>query len=278
VLDRIRRVVSLARDQGFQVTLGGEDSSRADLDFLLQAVVAAEEAGATRFRFADTLGVLDPFAVYALFRRLCGETDLELEFHGHDDLGLATANTLSAVRGGATHVSVCVLGLGERAGNAALEEVVAALSQLMGFSTGVRPSELKALATRVAKAARRPIPSGKAIVGGSAFTHESGIHVSGLLRDPGTYEALSPAAFGRTRRLVLGKHSGSAGVAHALHSLGLTADDGILDQILTRVREYAGRTKSGVSDSKLLEFYYDVSRAPLATLAAAPETRAVRVR
>jgi len=278
VLDRIRRVVSLARARGLQVTLGGEDSSRADLDFLLRAVVAAEESGATRFRFADTLGVLDPFAVYAVFRRLCGETDLELEFHGHDDLGLATANTLAAVRGGATHVSVCVLGLGERAGNAALEEVVAGLSQLMSFSTAVHPDELKALATRVAKAARRRIPAGKAIVGGAAFTHESGIHVAGLLRDPGTYEALSPAAFGRTRRIVLGKHSGSAGVGHALHALGLTADDGILDQILTRVREHAGKTKSSVSDSKLLEFYYDVSRAPLAALASAPLAHAARAR
>jgi len=278
VLDRIQRVVRLARESGLQVTLGGEDSSRAEVGFLLRAVVAAEEAGATRFRFADTLGVMDPFAVYAIFRRLCGETDLELEFHGHDDLGLATANTLSAVRGGATHVSVCVLGLGERAGNAALEEVVAALSQLMNFSTGVRHSELAGLATRVARAAQRPIPSGKAIVGGAAFTHESGIHVSGLLRDPATYEALSPELFGRTRSIVLGKHSGSASVGHALHALGLTADDGVLDQVLALVRSHASRTKAGVSDSKLLEFYYEVSRAPLASFATAPLRRAGRGR
>jgi homocitrate synthase NifV len=263
VLTRIRTVVAAARDQGFKVAVGGEDSSRADLDFLLRAVVTAEEAGASRFRFADTLGVLDPFATYAVFRRLCAETDMELEFHGHDDLGLATANTLAAVRGGATHVSVCVLGLGERAGNAALEEVTTALTQLTNFTTAVRAKELAALAARVSLAAGRAIPSGKAIVGDSAFTHESGIHVSGLLRDPKTYEALRPDTFGRSHRIVLGKHSGSAAVGHALHALGVTADDGVLGRVLEMVRERASRTKAGVSDNELLELYYSASQPSL---------------
>ena len=275
VLERIRKVVASARAQGFKVNVGGEDASRADLDFLMRVVVTAEEAGASRFRFADTLGVMDPFATYAVLRRLCAETDMELEFHGHDDLGLATANTLAAVRGGATHVSVCVLGLGERAGNAPLEEVVTALAQLTNFTTGVRTDALTGLADRVANAAQRAIPMGKAIVGDSAFTHESGIHVSGLLRDPRTYESLSPEAFGRTRRIVLGKHSGGAAVAHALHLLGLTAEEDVLGQILSLVREHAGRTKAAVSNSKLLEFYLEVSSrsqaapAPLLRLAPA---------
>ncbi|HEY0466455.1 MAG TPA: homocitrate synthase [Polyangiaceae bacterium] len=276
VLERIRTVVASARAQGFKVNVGGEDSSRADLDFLMRVVVAAEEAGASRFRFADTLGVMDPFATYAVFRRLCAETDMELEFHGHDDLGLATANTLAAVRGGATHVSVCVLGLGERAGNAPLEEVVTALNQVTNFTTGVRTYALTALADRVARAAQRAIPAGKAIVGDSAFTHESGIHVSGLLRDPRTYESLSPEAFGRTRRIVLGKHSGGAAVAHALHTLGLTAEDSVLGQILALVRDHAGRTKAAVSNSKLLEFYFEVSSRP--PVAPAPLLRLAPVR
>ena len=276
VLERIRTVVASARAQGFRVNVGGEDASRADLDFLLRAVVTAEEAGATRFRFADTLGVMDPFATYALFRRLCAETDMELEFHGHDDLGLATANTLAAIRGGATHVSVCVLGLGERAGNAPLEEVVAALAQLTNFTTSVRTSALAELAARVSNAARRAIPTGKAIVGDSVFTHESGIHVSGLLRDPRTYESLSPEAFGRTRRIVLGKHSGGAAVAHALHTLGLTAEEAVLREILALVREHAGQTKAAVSDGKLLEFYFEVAARPAAT--QAPQLRLVPAR
>jgi homocitrate synthase NifV len=260
VLGRIRSLVATAVDQGLKVSVGGEDSSRADLDFVLQAVVAAEEAGAARFRFADTLGVMDPFAVYAVFRRLCAETDMELEFHGHDDLGLATANTLASIRGGATHASVCVLGLGERAGNAALEEVVTALTQLTTFSSKVRPLELHYLACLVARAARREIPLGKAIVGESAFTHESGIHVSGLLRDAKTYEALAPTSLGRHHRIVLGKHSGSAAVRHALHALGLAADDDVLGRVLLLVREQATRNKAAVSDKQLLELYAKASQ------------------
>jgi homocitrate synthase NifV len=258
VLARIRDVVARACDMGLRVTVGGEDSSRASVDFLLRAVVAAEEAGAIRFRFADTLGVMDPFATHAMFRRLCAETDMELEFHGHDDFGMATANTLASIRGGATHASVCILGLGERAGNAALEEVVTALEKLTAFRTGVRLSHLNRLAQLVATLARRPIPEGKAIVGGSAFSHEAGIHVSGLLRDPSTYEALDPTVFERERHLVLGKHSGRAGVTHALLGLGVPPSDDILVPLLDKVRDYAGAHKCAVTYPKLLELYAEV--------------------
>jgi homocitrate synthase NifV len=260
VLRRIHGVVGYAREIGLEVSVGGEDASRADLDFVCKAVVAAEQAGARRFRFADTLGVLDPFATYAVFRRLCAETDLELEFHGHDDLGMATANTLAAVRGGATHVSVCVLGLGERAGNAALEEVVAVLDEIEGLRTAVDPGKLGKLADVVARASGRPIPDGKAIVGRRAFTHESGIHVAGLLKDRRTYEALSPERFGRSLDIVLGKHSGRAAVAHALTQLGVAVDDRRVERVLERVREHAARTKSAVGEGTLLEFYVESAR------------------
>jgi homocitrate synthase NifV len=262
-LARIRRVVRYALERGMTVHVGGEDASRADPGFVCQAVVASEQAGATRFRFADTLGVLDPFGVHAAFRRLCAETDLELEFHGHDDLGMATANTLAAVQGGANHVSVCVLGLGERAGNAALEEVVTALDRIAGRRTGVVPGELGHLADLVAQASRRPIPEGKPIVGGSAFTHESGIHVAGLLKDPETYEALSPERFGRSRRIVLGKHSGGAAVRHALGVLGLAADEAQVDAILEGVRARASATKQGVGPADLAELHAATHRNSL---------------
>lgn len=255
VISRIHRVVSYARDKGLSVSVGGEDSSRADFDFLLQVVSAAAEAGAHRFRFADTLGVLEPFKTYDIFRSLRNETDLELEFHGHDDLGLATANTLAAVRGGATHASVCVLGLGERAGNAALEEVVAALGQVGNRQTAVDLTHLTDLAELVARVARRPIPAAKSIVGAAAFAHESGIHVSGLLRDPECYEALNPAWFGRTRRIVLGKHSGMAAVTNALVSLGLDVDERRARRVLDEVRMRASALKRSVGDLELLEFY-----------------------
>ena len=255
VLRRISRVIRYARDLGLDVAMGGEDASRADLGFVCQALQVAEEAGVHRFRFADTLGILDPFATYAITRRLCAESDLEIEFHGHDDLGLATANTLAAVQGGATHASVCVLGLGERAGNAALEEVVAALAQTQGRRTNVDLLRLQGLADMVSDAAHRPIPTAKSIVGSGVFTHESGIHVHGLLQDPATYEALSPARFGRRREIVLGKHSGISAVFAALKGLGLAADECRARAILAEVRERAAMTKRSVGDNDLLEIY-----------------------
>ena len=255
-LARLKRVVACARDAGLEVAIGGEDSSRADFDFIREVLYAAEDAGAHRFRFADTLGVLDPFSTYEIFRKLCAETDLELEFHGHDDLGLATANTLAAIRGGATHASVCVLGLGERAGNAALEEVVAGIDQIMQRRTNVQLSGLTGLAELIAAAACRPIPPGKSIVGSAAFAHESGIHVAGLLRDPATYEAFDPERFGRSRRIVLGKHSGTASVRNALAALGLETDDGHMRRVLELIRTFATASKRPVSESELLEYFH----------------------
>ncbi|CAN5310996.1 homocitrate synthase [soil metagenome] len=255
VIERIRDTVRYALDKGLRASVGGEDSSRADSDFLTRVVVAAEEAGAHRFRYADTLGILDPFTTKDAFQRLCAETDMELEFHGHDDLGLATANTLAAVRGGATHASVCVLGLGERAGNAALEEVVTALGEINGRVTQVSLERLTGLAEMVADAARRPIPENKSIVGGSVFAHESVIHVSGLLRYAGTYEALQPERFGRQRKIVLGKHSGGAAVRSMLRSIGLEGDHERIGAILAQVRARASLTKAAVSISDLIDIH-----------------------
>jgi len=251
VLGRIARIVPMARDEGLVVAVGGEDSSRADPDFVLQVLEAVEAAGGHRFRFADTLGVLEPFGLRDIFARMRAATGLELEFHGHDDIGLATANTLAAVAGGATHASVCVLGLGERAGNAPLEEVAVALARTGQHRTRAIFARLCDLAAVVADASGRAIPENKPIVGDAVFSHESGIHVSGLLRDPGTYEALDPALFGRARRIVLGTHSGLAAVRHGLQQIGLEADDAALQQILLRVRDIAGRTKRAVGPEEL---------------------------
>jgi len=255
VLLRIRDVISYAVDCGLRVAMGGEDSSRADIDFLLVAVEAAASYGAHRFRYADTLGHLDPFEVFEVCSRLSRSISLELEFHGHDDLGLATANTLAAIRGGATHASVCVLGLGERAGNAALEQVAAGLNRFHPAGSSVNLTKLPRLADLVSKAARRPIPADKAIVGASAFTHESGIHVDGLLKNPSTYEALSPQIFGRSREIVLGKHSGLASVTDALRTHGLNADKRSAQSVLAQVRKRSIQAKRVVNTEELLEFY-----------------------
>lgn len=257
-LDMLAGVVGYARQQGLDVAVGGEDASRADVDFLVDVIAAAKAAGARRFRIADTLSVLDPFSTYALISALRRTTDLELEFHGHDDLGLATANTLAAVKAGATHASVTVIGLGERAGNAPLEEVAVALTELYGRETGVVLSELATVAAVVAAAASRPIPVNKAIVGDHVFTHESGIHVDGLLKDRRTYQALDPALLGRSHRFVLGKHSGLAAISSSLADLHLEASPDQLRAILARVREQAVATKGGVPTETLTAIWRDI--------------------
>ena len=260
VFDMIARVVGYAREHGLAVAVGGEDSSRANVGFLVEVVAAAKAAGARRFRVADTLSVLDPQASYALLSALRKSTDLELEFHGHDDLGLATANTLAAIKGGATHASVTVIGLGERAGNAPLEEVAVALRQLYGLDTGIALNELGNVAAVVAAAAARPIPLNKAIVGDHIFTHESGIHVDGLLKDKNTYQALDPMLLGRSHRFVIGKHSGLAAIAASLSHLHLQASPDEQRMILGRVREHALSNKAPVTAETLEAIWRDVQR------------------
>ena len=257
-IDMVRRVVDYARGKDLAVAVGGEDSSRADVDFLIEIIAAAKAAGARRFRIADTLSVLDPDASFALMAALRATTDLELEFHGHDDLGLATANTLAAVKAGATHASVTVIGLGERAGNAPLEEVAVALGQLYGRKTGIVLSELGNVASVVAAAAARSIPLNKAIVGDHVFTHESGIHVDGLLKDQRTYQSLDPLLFGRSNRIVIGKHSGLSAITSLLSDLQLQATADELRGILARVREHAIYNKGPVARETVSRIWREV--------------------
>ena len=257
-IDMVKRVVDYARSKDLAVAVGGEDSSRADVGFLIEIIAAAKAAGARRFRIADTLSVLDPDASFALMAALRATTDLELEFHGHDDLGLATANTLAAVKAGATHASVTVIGLGERAGNAPLEEVAVALRQLYGRKTGIVLSELGNVASIVAAAAARTIPLNKAIVGDHVFTHESGIHVDGLLKDQRTYQSLDPLLFGRSNRIVIGKHSGLSAITSLLSDLQLQANADELRGILARVREHAIYNKGPVARETVTRIWREV--------------------
>lgn len=257
-LEQLKRVGSYARDRGLDVAVGGEDSSRADVDFLVELIAAAKTAGARRFRVADTLSVLDPDASFALVSELCANTDLELEFHGHDDLGLATANTLAAIKAGATHASVTVIGLGERAGNAPLEEVAVALKQLYGCDTGVVLSELENVAALVAGAAARTIPLNKAIVGEHVFTHESGIHVDGLRKDRRSYQALDPQLLGRSNRFVIGKHSGLSAITALLSELQLSVSDEESRAILARIRKHAVEHKGGVAPETVMTIWREV--------------------
>ncbi len=268
VLARIARWVPVARAAGFDVGIGGEDASRADPCFLVEVAQAAEAAGARRFRFADTLGVLDPFATYDVIARLRAASSIELEMHAHDDLGLATANTLAAVRAGATHVNTTVNGLGERAGNAALEEVALGLRQFHGLERVINFGRLLEASEAVARASGRPVGWHKSLVGEGVFTHEAGIHVDGLLKDPANYQGVDPALLGRSHRLLLGKHSGARGVMAAYAALGIHLADGESACLLARVRAFASRMKRAPDTRELHQFHAELkhTRARCGTL------------
>ncbi|MDA8260717.1 MAG: homocitrate synthase [Betaproteobacteria bacterium] len=264
VLRAIRRFVPAALDLGMEVCVGAEDASRADTDFLLKAAETAEYAGARRFRFADTLGVLDPFATYEILRTLRVTVDMEIEMHAHNDLGLATANTLAAVKAGATHINTTVNGLGERAGNAPLEEAVMALRHLHGIESGIDSRRFPEISHLVSLASGRPVPANKSIVGEGVFTHESGIHVDGLIKHRPNYQNFDPEEVGRHHRMVLGKHSGCSAVIRAYADLGMMLDELQAGSILTRIRQYAGSLKHAPSVEELKLLYLETAtRSPL---------------
>ncbi len=259
-LAQIRYQVRAAQDLGLEVCVGAEDASRADPEFLWLAAEAAQEAGARRFRFADTVGILDPFAVFERLRDLRSIVDLELEMHAHDDLGLATANTLAAVRGGATHVNTTVHGLGERAGNAALEEVVMGLRHLHQCDCGVDLKRFDGLSRLVARASGKPVAWHKSLVGAGAFTHEAGIHIDGLLKDPLNYQGVDPADVGRRHRMVLGKHSGTHAVRQVYaEQLRFDLNQAQAERVLPLVRRFVTATKRSPEAVELRQFLVEIN-------------------
>lgn len=254
VLATIERCVKTAVDAGLRVCVGAEDASRADSDFLARMAEAAQKAGACRIRFADTVGIMEPFGVLDAIRKLRAVTDLDIEMHAHDDLGLATANTLAAAVAGATHVNTTVNGLGERAGNAALEEVVVGLQQLYGIATGVDLRNFPELSRQVASASGDTIGSRKSLIGRDVFSHEAGIHVDGLLKDPNNYQGVDPAVVGRSHQLVLGKHSGSQGVMHAYRQLGIQINRWQAGRLLPLIRQFVSLNKRAPQSTELNQF------------------------
>ena len=243
LLRELPKYIGAALSLGLEVGLGCEDASRADMDFLCALAETAERAGARRLRFADTLGILEPFGTYDKISTLCRRTGLEIEMHAHDDMGLATANTLAACKAGATHVNTTVNGLGERAGNAPLEEVVLGLNKLHGIETGIDLRGFPSLSAAVASASGRAIPWQKSVVGAGAFTHEAGIHVDGLLKHPDNYQGFDPREVGQSHRIVLGKHSGSRAVQVVYAGLGIELGEVEAQAMLPRVRAFVAEHK-----------------------------------
>ncbi|MBI5657414.1 MAG: homocitrate synthase [Geobacter sp.] len=256
VKEQLKQALGFAKEKGLYVSVGGEDASRADLNFLAELMQSALELGADRFRFCDTLGILDPFTMFEKVRALrFAVPDLPIEVHTHNDLGMATANAIAGIKAGARFVNTTVNGLGERAGNAALEEVIMALKVSCSIETGIDTHRFCEISRFVGRASHRPVPAWKAVVGERAFAHESGIHADGVIKNPHNYEGFDPGEVGLSRQLVVGKHSGSSGLMERYHMLGIPVckEEAVL--LLDKARPLAQRLKRALTDSDLQRLY-----------------------
>jgi len=243
--------IDYAKDHGLIVELSGEDASRADLDSLIKLYKKGEEHNADRVCLCDTVGILIPEKTEEIFSRIKKEISIPIAIHAHDDFGLATANSIIALRNGASEVHVAMNGLGERAGNTCLEEVSAALKFLYKEDIDIKTEEIYKVSRTVSKLTGINVQPNKAIVGGNAFTHEAGIHVHGIAKDPSTYEPIKPELVGRERRIVLGKHTGRKSVEIALKGFGIEFNKEELEEIFNRVKEIGDRGRR-ITDGDLL--------------------------
>lgn len=255
VLETMAKSVEFAKKNGLYVSVNGEDSSRADLDFLVKFINIAKQAGADRFRFCDTVGIMSPFKICDDIEYLHKKTGFDIEMHTHNDFGMATANAIAGVLGGATHVGVTVNGLGERAGNAALEEVLMAFKHVYNYDINADTLMFKDVSEYVSNASGRTLPTWKAIVGDNMFAHESGIHADGALKDPHNYECFSPDEVGLQRQIVIGKHSGRAAIVYKFREYGITLSDKEASKILEEVRALSVRLKRRLFDKELVQIY-----------------------
>lgn len=245
VIERAVTAVEYAKSHGLIVEFSAEDSTRSRWEFLVKIFQEVVSAGADRIDIADTVGVMRPSLMSELVKYIKDRVrgNYILSVHCHNDFGMAVANSVAAVESGADQVHVTVLGVGERAGNAALEEVVAALTFLAGFKTNIRLELIASTAELVSELFGFEIQPNKPIVGINAFSHESGIHVHGVLSNPLTYEPIDPAIIGMKRRIVIGKHSGKHAIAYMLKQLGVEPNEHIVNEVLMRIKELgdAGR-------------------------------------
>lgn len=243
IIERAVAAVEYARSHGLIVEFSAEDATRSDPAFLARVFQAVVDAGASRIDIADTVGVAYPSFMAKLVSYIESSVrgDYVISVHCHDDFGMAVANSIAGIEAGASQAHATILGVGERAGNAALEEVAAAIKFLLGYDTGIRFEKINSIAQLITKMYGLAIPPNKAIVGRNAFSHESGIHVHGVLSNPLTYEPIDPSFVGAERKIVIGKHSGRHAIVFVLKQLGYEPRDAVVDAVLKKVKELADR-------------------------------------
>ena len=236
--------IEYAKDHGLKVELSAEDASRTDLNFLKETFKLALDAKADRLCPCDTVGVLTPEKSFDFFSQL-SDLNGKLSVHCHNDYGLAVANSLQAIRAGATEVHGTINGIGERAGNASLEEIIVALNNLYEgqYSTDIKLNQLYNTSILVSRSTGVYIQPNKAIVGENVFAHESGIHADGVIKNASTYESITPELLGRHRKFVVGKHTGTKGLNNRLLELGIEVNKEQLNNIFKQVKDFGDKGK-----------------------------------
>ncbi|MEM4848288.1 MAG: 2-isopropylmalate synthase [Ignisphaera sp.] len=239
VVEKAVQAVEYAKAHGVIVEFSAEDATRSDWEFLAQVFQAVVDAGAERIDIADTVGVAYPSLMANLVNYVKNNVkgNYIISVHCHNDFGMATANSVAAVEAGADQVHVTVLGVGERAGNAALEEVASAIKFLLGYEVGVKFNKIRKVVEKVSEYFGIAVPVNKPIVGRNAFAHESGIHVHGVLSHPLTYEPIDPSIVGAERLIVLGKHSGRHAVEYILKQMGIEPKEEVVTKVLKIVKD-----------------------------------------
>lgn len=258
VLNRMADAVKFAKDNGLYVSVNAEDASRSEIQFLTEFAMIGKRAGADRLRFCDTVGTLNPLSAYRYVKTIIDAVGINIEMHTHNDFGMATANALAGIFAGADYVGVTVNGLGERAGNACLQEVIMGIKHLMQLDVKYDTKLFREIALYVAQASGRPLSVSKPIVGDNIFAHESGIHGDGVLKNPLTYEVFTPEEVGLERQIVIGKHSGSAAIRSKFtKEYGIELDNEVAKAILDKVRELSVSLKRSLFDKELMYIYED---------------------
>ena len=258
VLEKAVSMVDYAKSHGLYISLNSEDATRTNLAFLKEFAEKGKEAGADRLRVCDTLGVLIPASSRFLTKKVIEEAKIPVEIHTHNDYGLAVANALAAFEAGAEWASTTVNGLGERAGNSSLEGVILSLIKLYNMELPFKIDQIYKLSRFVGEASGIPVPLTKSIVGKHMFTHESGIHVDGVLKYPYTYESFMPDEIGASRRIIIGKHSGKHAVWDKLKELGIEVDKEKLLEIVSVIKESSESRKSSITNAELKQIANEI--------------------
>lgn len=253
VMRQIEALVPFGKRYFDFVSVGALDATRADLKFLIRFARHAKDFGAHRLRIADTNGIGRPSGIMYLIKKIKNAVpDLAIDFHGHNDMGMATANAITAFESGAEALSVTVNGLGERAGNAALEEVAVALKRMSPWACDIQTRQLLSICSYVSEASNRAIPVNKPVTGAGVFCHESGIHCAGLIENPMAFQPFLPEIIGRSAEsYVVGRHSGSKMIRYLLAEKGLavTRDQAVI--IRDYIRDLAVKNKTVFTSESL---------------------------